>query len=262
MKWGAKRKRSGASAWRRRVRPRSGTYKRWQRRRGAAGTRTGTMRLRRCTNKIRTVGGDATNTTWDSLFMNPGDNYTYWNLIFNPKDLTGFSDLEAMFDEFRVNKVTYTFMPRFTAAQLNEGTATTPGGTTTSLACPDILTSIDDDGRFLGSTMDGMLQYGNVRFHRGTDRFSVTFTPCAFTSVQIGAVSGTTANVAKYKYKWFAFASGASTGSGNVDFYGLQVGVKLPTGLVAPATSGGTFSTNFYNWDCYVSADISVRKTV
>lgn len=194
--------------------------------------------------------------------MGAGDNYTPWKLMFNLQDLSGVTDFTALFDEVRVNKLTYKFMPRFNSSNVNEGYLSTDaaGTTTSALAIPDFLYAVDDDGLFGNGTLAGMMQYGNCRVRRGSDVITVSFVPTAFTGLQTNP-AGTTSNVGKFKKKWMSLSSGTT----GVDFYGLAIGLQLPKDLAAPnraAASGATFNSYAYWWDVYVTADLSFRKTV
>lgn len=241
--WGAKRKRSGyggsgrGASWKRGRR--AGVYKRWSRRRGAAGTRTGEMRVRRTCNALRTAS-DAVNT----IFAIPnGLQNNGLGLIFQINDLPGYTDFVTLFDEYRINSLTYRFMPRFNVSEAAYGGAQS--------AIPTFITAVDDDGAFQTTTLGTMLQYGNARIRRGNQPIVVKFQPCAFGAVQTS--STTVANQAKLKGKWFALGSG-STGA-SVDFYGLAIFAELPGGYTATSSSQ-------YEWDVYVTADVSFRKTL
>lgn len=256
--WGAKRKRSGSYGGRRVRGRKSGVYKRWSRRRGAYGTKTGVMRIKRTCRTVRMA--TLAESTYNNIYISANDNYTPWNIMFNLNDLPGITDLTTLFDEFRVNKLTYRFMPRFTNQEVfNDkyptGTGNSlPTGVSTAVAIPDFLYAIDDDGRYNTGSVDGILEYGNVKVNRGNRMTTVSFTPAAFTALQTNP-SGTTANMGKFKGRWIALSS-SSTG---VDFYGLAVGLKLPNSCVGFA---GPNATPYYTWDVYVSADISLRKTL
>lgn len=166
-------------------------------------------------------------------------------MLFQLNDLPGYTDFTNLFDEYRVNSLTYRFMPRCTsvdstfASNLN--------------AAPTVITAIDDDGAYMTSSLNSMMQYGNCRFHSGLKPFTVKFTPTAFGSVQVNPVSGLTANQTKLKRKWFAL-SGGSTGAG-IEHYGLAFFAELPPG-------NGATDADQYKWDVYVTADVSFRRTL
>lgn len=257
VSWGAKRKRSGGggsgrgASWKRSRR--AGVYKRWARR-GAAGSRTGSMRIRRTTKFVRTA--NAAESQYDSVYISAGVNYTNWNLMFNLSDLDGVTDLTAMFDEYRINRLTYRFFPRFSALDAVDAAQTVAVGVTTQPSIPDFIYAIDDDGRFAAGTVDALLQYGNVKVSRGNRVVTVSFVPSAFTSLQTNPV-GTTAAMGKFKKKWIA----CSSSSIGVDFYGLALGLKLP-GTQVGFNSTAPGAPAAYSWDVYVTADISLRKTL
>jgi hypothetical protein len=173
-------------------------------------------------------------------------------MIWQLNDLPGQTDFITLFDEYKVNSITWRFMPRFTGASMDPLAITTGGAisSTLSLGMPEFMTAIDTDGGFRGTSLDRMLQYENVKFHKCQDMFTVTVkSPTAFGSVQTGYL-GTTNNQQVLKNKWFAISSGSTGGS--IDFYGLQCGVNNPYGEDA-----GRLIT--WAWDVYVTADVSFR---
>lgn len=209
---------------------------------GSAGTRTSYVRIKRTVNLFRT----SENSTSQYVAIPALSTSTGVGMYFQLADLPSFSEYSNLFDEYRVNKLTYRFMPRFSSVDASGS----------SLAVPDVFTAIDTDGAFQIGSLNAMMQYGNLRFRRGDQRFTVSYSPKAFGAVAIGGGTiGGTASVATLTNQWFSLGPNTTATAASVDFYGLSFFAQLPVGFSAAGAST-------YSWDVYVTADISFRKTL
>ena len=174
-------------------------------------------------------------------------NFASYSLGFQLSNLPGYTDFTQLFDEFKVVKLEYIFMPRYSSAEYGAGT--TLSGISIE-QCGDVVTAIDQDGAYGNGSMNGILQYGNAKFHAPGKMFSVSFMPAAFTSLQTNPTLGTTSNVGKLMNKWVALSSGTSGGS--VDYYGLNFCIN--------ATAANNVAAVAY--DVYTRATLDFRKTL
>lgn len=235
--WGAKRKRSSRGGGTRKKGKWGGPPMSVRRSALSSRARGSTLIVNRTIAGFTTSGG--TRLSGIIAPLTP-TTYGYANLQWQLSDLPGYTDFVTLFEEYKVNSLTYRFRPKFNGA--DQGFGSTQGGV------PDIMTAVDTDGGFSSTTLDALLQYSNVKFQPATREFVVKFKPAAFAAVQVDAT--TTKNTNKLSGTWMSLLSGASGGS--VDYYGLAVGVQTPT---------GTNTTSPWTWDVYVTANVTFRRT-
>ena len=219
--------------------------------RGGMRATMGTIRLTRTVNGALCFGGTNSSGVSNSVipnmfapFTSGGTTFQYasYNLGFQIASLPGYTDFTQMFDEYKVVKLEYIFMPRFGNADY------APSNVTIQYEqLGDIITAIDQDGAFSNGSMTSLLQYGNCKFHQGGKMFKVVFKPAAFTSLQTNPTLGTTANVGKLSNQWISMSGGAS-----VDFFGLNFAINAI----------GTTQAGAVNYDVYTRATVDFRKTL
>ena len=214
----------------------------------------GAIRLTRTVNGALCFGGSNSSGASNSViaqlsapYVLGGTTFQFasYSLGFQLASLPGYTDFTQLFDEYKVVKLEYLFMPRYTSATYGDGTTLT--GTNIDQA-GDIITAIDQDGAFSNGSMVSMLQYGNCKFHQGGKMFKVVYKPAAFTSLQTNPTLGTTANVGKLTNQWIAL-----TGGNSVDFYGLNFAINA-IGYNCPQAG--------VVYDVYTRATIDFRKTI
>lgn len=143
--------------------------------------------------------------------------------------LPNITPVAALFDEYRVNYMEFTFRPRIT-----EWTSTT-----VSITAPRIYTAIDKDGS-AGATVAQIQQYQTCQTHDSNDVFTIRFKPGVLMPAWTGAVS---APAIKRVSPWVDIAQ---TG---IQHYGLITGI----------TAGAAAQTQLQTWDVDLYLGLSFR---
>lgn len=95
--------------------------------------------------------------------------------------LPNSSEFTALFDQYKIKKVEWTYMPRFDNVEVNTSIAT---------PMPRIYTVIDRDDSSTPLTLNQMLQYADVKSTAFNKPVKVTYTPSLAASVYAGVTSG------------------------------------------------------------------------
>lgn len=117
----------------------------------------------------------------------------YFSTTFQLSDLQDVADFTNLYDQFRINKVVYKLIPKFTPNNVNVNANSNPGGEAVSV--------LDYNDASTPSSISQLLQYGNVRkskYWRGITR---TFTPAVLVNGYKSAVGN--AYLSKYK-QWIS----------------------------------------------------------
>jgi hypothetical protein len=120
-------------------------------------------------------------------------------LSFTLSQLPNVSELTTLFDQYRVERLEYTFYPSYTMG--------TPANTSTC-----IITAIDYDDATVPASVGALYQYENAQTRSGYIPFTESFKP----HVAMAAYSGAFTSYANRKSQWI---DSASTG---VIHYGLK----------------------------------------
>lgn len=136
---------------------------------------------------------------------------------FQLDQFSGYADLAAVFDAYRLTKVSVEFFPRSNTHNL----AITATATTQN--CPPIVTVIDYDDSNTPSSMTELEQFTTYKVHESFRPFKVTFRPRPALALYAGGVTPGYAqaspdtwidcandDVAHYGLKWGVFNGSAS----------------------------------------------------
>lgn len=151
-------------------------------------------------------------------------------LVFTANQLPGWSEIQALFDSYRINAVKLTLTPFWDGS---DATQNGPAYTT----IPRVYTLIDRNGFPAGSLASEALFLESskcVQIMKPTEGFTVYVkNPGVEGAVATG--SGFTANAKANFSPWL------DTSNGNVEHYGAAVGIVIPAGS---ATSGWYYNIN------------------
>lgn len=103
------------------------------------------------------------------------------SITFQLSDLPNYTEFTSLFDQYKINAVKLTFIPRYTGSDINP--------LTTALAVPRVWTVIDyDDTANLGD-QNGAYQYQNCKVHMMHKPFSIYLKPRVASAVYSTAVT-------------------------------------------------------------------------
>jgi len=155
---------------------------------------------------------------------------TFGAAYFALSALPGVAEFTALYDQYRIDKITAIFLPQQTNAPVASTGATTPV----------LLVAADYDDATAWTVMTQPLQYENLKFHEFNKRVDFTFIP----RMAVAAYSGTFGSFANVDPQWI---DSAST---NVQFYALKWGTN--------AVSSG----NVAGWRVYYKYYLSFRNII
>jgi hypothetical protein len=154
---------------------------------------------------------------------------TIYQLAPSLSSLDQASTYTALFDQYKIAKVTHTFRPQFNKANFSAATD----------LVPLIYTVIDyDDTAVVGEA--GLRQYQTCQLHE-CERFSVTYTPHVANALSGGGVFTSYGNIPA---QWI------DCNSGSVVHYGLKVGI----------TAGNSGQTNLQKWELITYIEIHFKN--
>jgi hypothetical protein len=117
-------------------------------------------------------------------------------IVFKASDLPQWSSFSALFDQFKIKRVTLLFRP--VANQLYTGTA---------ISVPTMATAIDQTGNGTPSTTNQVLEYESALLVSATTPFTRTLVPKALLQMYLGVASTSYTPVSR----WIDCATGGGT---------------------------------------------------
>jgi len=178
--------------------------------------------------------------------------YASTGFVFRMQDVPGYSELAALFEEYKIVSATVTFVPRENNASLAEGGYTNASKYT----LPTAWIATDTDGQFANTNLTTVLQYGNIRRVDASKPFSITIRPKVATAVQYQVNTGVTAPQSMNR-SWIAFAGNqGGTAGAAVDHWGGLVAFTYET-TGAQGTTGPCIQ-----YDVFVKYRIALRRTI
>jgi hypothetical protein len=146
------------------------------------------------------IGASTTNVTSDPMFAQS----------FRLADLPQYASWTALFDQYRISRISVSFIPSRAPTAL--------ASTTTDVAQPALQFwyAVDLDDSTVVSPLTALMQYENVRCHTfdGTKPMTVSFKP----HIAVAAYSGAFTSYANQSSQWI------DCGSPDVLHYGLKYG--------------------------------------
>lgn len=119
----------------------------------------------------------------------------YWKYFtFRLSDLPNYTELLALWDQFKISAIKVTFRPRYDNFAGNDTVDTTlPGVTAQGLTMAHVIndtgSQLVPSGAYNTSTLNSFLEQGTVRSYQGTKPFSVYFKPTVYMTVSASATS-------------------------------------------------------------------------
>lgn len=177
---------------------------------------------------------------WQPSTTTTADFWKYWTV--NLAAVPQYAEITSLFDEYRINALKFEFHPRFDSFAGDNTTDTTlPGITNQSGTKLHILvdpsSTLTPSGTYVSSTLNVLMENGNVRTHSGNRIVSVYYKPKFYDTV--GGVAG---RMSSPKY--------LRTDSSAIQHLGFH-------SFAQDNNFNGTFGQS---WDVFVTAYISARN--
>lgn len=105
----------------------------------------------------------------------------FWRYFEAPiSDLPDLASYQALFDQYKINAVKYTFRPRYDTVTAS-ATGTNPTSTMHVIKDPE--STVTPSGTYTGANVNSFLENGNVRSYTTNKPFSVYYRPKIYQSV-------------------------------------------------------------------------------
>lgn len=144
--------------------------------------------------------------------------------------LPSASEFSALFDQYKIRKVEWTYCPRFT--ELSQAAASAA----VNIALPRFYSAVDQDDATIPTSLNQMMQYANLKGTPFNKPVKITYTPSVSTQVY-GSL--TTTGYASKKNQWL------DINNLDVSHYGHKVWIEL----------------NNVNWSNTFKVDVYCRIT-
>lgn len=101
---------------------------------------------------------------------------TFKNVAFALADLPNYTEFTNLYDQYQIQSIKYTILPRFNSVSISDGV-------------PETWTIVDKDGT-IPTSLSGFLQYQNLRIKRGASTHIRVFKPTPLVNVYNGLTAG------------------------------------------------------------------------
>lgn len=128
--------------------------------------------------------------TWSPNTATTGGFWRYLGLTFTT--VPNYTELQTLFDQYKINGIKYTFRPRYDSFAGNDTVDTTLPGVTNQGGCNvhvinDPYSVIVPGGTYTSGTLNNFLEQGSARTYQGIKPFSVYFKPSVSTTISSDA---------------------------------------------------------------------------